>query len=148
MCIRDSPNIDIAFSGFTKHIDVLGCFSIYAENNISDAKILHAAAVTAELLDNNEDGVVDDTLIEIQLKHKEAFTPIFAYQGSNAEDLLFNHYQGDGVSAVLYDNEISPYQTGHWGSDATVEEIIHTINHIGHTYVSVSYTHLTLPTKA
>jgi hypothetical protein len=133
--IDPNPNPNIAFSGFTKHIDVLGCFSIYAESSISDAKVLHAAAVAAELLDNNEDGIVDDLLIKMQLQNKQAFTPIFAYEGSSAEDLLFNNYQGDGVSAVLYDNEIDPTQPGHWGDDATIEEIIHTINAVGHTNV-------------
>ena len=133
--IDPNPNPNIAFSGFTKHIDVLGCFSIYAESSISDAKVLHAAAVTAELLDNNEDGIVDDLLIKMQLQNKQAFTPIFAYEGSSAEDLLFNNYQGDGTSAVLYDNEIDPTQPGRWGDDATIEEIIHTINAVGHTNV-------------
>ena len=131
--IDPNPNPNIAFSGFTKHIDVLGCFSIYAESSISDAKVLHAAAVAAELLDNNEDGIVDDLLIKMQLQNKQAFTPIFAYEGSSAEDLLFNNYQGDGTSAVLYDNEIDPTQPGRWGDDATIEEIIHTINAVGHT---------------
>ena len=66
--IDPNPNSDIAFSGFTKYVDVLGCFSIYAESTISDAKVLHAAAVAAELLDNNEDGIVDDPLIKLQLE--------------------------------------------------------------------------------
>ena len=133
--IDTNPVNGIAFSGFTKYVDVLGCFFIVAESTIPDAKVLHAAAVAAELLDNNEDGIVDDPLIELQLQNKQAFTPIFAYEGSSAEDLLFNNYQGDGASAVLYNNEIDPAQTGHWGDDATVEEVIHTINHVGHTNI-------------
>ena len=133
--IDPNPNLDIAFSGFTKHIDVLDCFSIYAENSISDAKVLHAAAVAAELLDNNEDGTIDDPLIKLQLQNKQVFIPIFSYEGSNAENLLLNNYQGDGASAVLYNNEINPNQTGHWGNDATVEEVIHTINHVGHSNI-------------
>ena len=137
VCFTIDPNPvnGIDFSGFTKYVDVLGCFFIVAESTIPDAKVLHAAAVAAELLDNNEDGIVDDPLIELQLQNKQAFTPIFAYEGSGAEDLLFNNYQGDGASAVLYNNEIDPAQTGHWGDDATVEEVIHTINHVGHTNI-------------
>ncbi len=137
VCFTIDPNPvnGIAFSGFTKYVDVLGCFFIVAESTIPDVKVLHAAAVAAELLDNNEDGIVDDPLIELQLQNKQAFTPIFAYEGSSAEDLLFNNYQGDGASAVLYNNEIDPAQTGHWGDDATVEEVIHTINHVGHTNI-------------
>ena len=134
--IDPNPNTnDPALAPFTKYVDVLGCFSIYAESTISDAKVLHAAAVAAELLDNNEDGIVDDPLIETQLISESALMPIFSSEGSSAENTFFINYNGDGVSAVLYKNEIDPTQTGHWGDDATVEEIIHTINHVGHTNV-------------
>jgi len=137
VCFTVDPNPinGIAFSGFTKYVDVLGCFFIVAEISIPDTKVLHAAAVAAELLDNNEDGIVDDPLIESQLQNEQAFMPIFSSEGSNAENLLFNNYNGNGASAVLYKNEMDPSQTGHWGNDATVEEVIHTINHVGHTNV-------------
>ena len=137
VCFTIDPNPinGIAFSGFTKYIDVLGCFFIVAESTIPNAKVLHAAAVAAELLDNNEDGIVDDPLIESQLQNEQAFMPIFSSEGSNAENLLFSNYNGNGASAVLYNNEMDPSQTGHWGDDATVEEVIHTINHVGHTNI-------------
>ena len=138
VCFNIEPNPnpnDLALTPFTKYVDVLGCFSIYAESTISNAKVKHAAAVAAELLDNNEDGIVDDPLIETQLISESALMPIFSSEGSSAENTFFINYNGDGVSAVLYKNEIDPTQTGHWGDDATVEEIIHTINHVGHTNV-------------
>ena len=137
VCFTIDPNPinGIAFSGFTKYIDVLGCFFIVAESTIPNAKVLHAAAVAAELLDNNEDGIVDDPLIESQLQNEQAFMPIFSSEGSNAENLLFSNYNGNGASAVLYNNEMDPSQTGHWGDDATVEEVIHNINHLGHTNI-------------
>ena len=134
--IEPNPNTnDLALAPFTKYIDVLDCFSIYAESTISDAKVKHAAAVAAELLDNNEDGIVDDPLIEAQLISENALMPLFLQDGNTAMDIFENHYNGDGVSAVLFNNEIDPTQTGHWGDDATVEEIMHTINHVGHTNV-------------
>ena len=59
--IESNPNIDEpAFQCFTKYVNVLDCFSIYAESSITNEKVLHAAAVAAELLDNNEDGLVDE----------------------------------------------------------------------------------------
>ena len=134
--IDPNPNTnDVALAPFTKYVDVLGCFSIYAESTISDAQVLHAAAVAAELLDNNEDGIVDDPSIETQLTSENALMPIFSAEGSSAENTFFNNYNGNGVSAVLYQNEVDPTQTGRWGDDATVEEIMHTINHVGHTNV-------------
>ena len=126
---------NMALSPFTKYIDVLGCFSIFAENSIPDTKVLHAAAVAAELLDNNEDGVVDDYLIQVQLSSLNALIPIFFQDGNAAMNTFSNNYNGNGVSAVLFNVEIDPTQTGHWGDDATVEEIMHTINHVGHTNV-------------
>ena len=55
-----------AFGIFSKYVNVMGCIYIYAESNISDEKVLHVASVVAELLDNDEDGIVDDlSLIHI-----------------------------------------------------------------------------------
>jgi len=138
VCFTIDPNPNAsnsALAPFTKYVDVLGCFSIYAENSISDEKVLHAAAVAAELLDNNEDGIVDDYLIQVQLSSQNALIPIFFQDGNSAMNTFENNYNGNGVSAVLFNNEIDPSQTGHWGSDASVEEIMHTINHVGHTNV-------------
>ncbi len=134
--VESNPNPnDAALGSFTKYVNVLDCFGIYAESGISDAKVLHAAAVAAELLDNNEDGIVDDQSIKNQLISSNALMPLFASEGSSGEDAFFDNYNGNGVSAVLYNNEIDPSQPGHWGDDATVEEILHTINHVGHTFV-------------
>ena len=134
--IDPNPNTnDPALVPFTKYVDVLGCFSIYAESTISDAKVLHAAAVAAELLDNNEDGIVDDPLIESQLISENALMPIFMQDGNAAMIAFDNNYNGNGVSAILFNNEIDPNNPGHWGDDATVEEVMHTINHVGHTNV-------------
>ena len=81
--INSNPDTnDTALAPFTKYVDVLGCFSIYAESTISDEKVLHAAAVAAELLDNNEDGIVDDPAIETQLASENALMPICPCGGS------------------------------------------------------------------
>jgi len=134
--IEENPTPNHSALGvFSKYVNVLDCFSIYAESSISDENVLHAAAVAAELLDNNEDGIVDDPLIESQLISENALMPIFYQDGNSAMNTFFNNYNGDGVSAVLWNNEIDPSQPGHWGDDASVEEIIHTINHVGHTHV-------------
>ena len=138
MCftIEDNPDINnIAFTDFTKYVRVLDCFSVYAESSISDAKVLHAASIAAELLDNDEDGEVDDPLLKIELNTNGALIPIFSYDGSPAMDNFFDHYNGDGVSAVLWRDEIDPNNPGYWGSDATVEEIVHVINVVGHTNI-------------
>jgi len=134
--IEDNPNINSpAFSDFTKYVRVLDCFDIYAESSIPDLKVLHAASIAAELLDNNEDGEVDDPLLKNELNANGALIPIFAYDGSPAMDNFFDNYNGNGASAVLWRNEIDPNHPGYWGADASVEEIVHVINVVGHTNI-------------
>ena len=112
--IESNPNpLDPALNSFSKYVNVLDCFHIYAESSISDAKVLHAAAVAAELLDNNEDGIVDDPLLEAELYSAEAMMPLFFSEWSPAMDDVWDYYDGC-VSAALFNNEIDPSQPGHW----------------------------------
>ena len=134
--IEENPFIqDPAFSEFTQYINVLGCFHVVAESEITDSKLLHVAAVAAELLDQDEDGVVDDAMLETALIQGQALMPVLNFEGSDAEETLFEFYEGDGIGAVLYNGEIDPNEPGYWGSDATVEEVLHTINHVGHVSI-------------
>ena len=131
--IEDNPYPNSSALGcFTKYINVLDCFDIYAESSVQDEKVLHAAAIAAELLDNDEDGVVDDPELFQQLHEQQALMPIFISESSSCMNSFEQNYNGDGVSAVLFRSEIDPSQPGHWGDDASVEEILHTINHVGH----------------
>jgi hypothetical protein len=122
------------FEEFSHYVDMNG-LGVYGEDGISEDKMRYVASVFAELLDNNEDGQWDDPNIFAELLKQEALMPIFAREGSKAEQAFFENYEGDGVSAVLYNNEVDPSQPGHWGADATVEETLHTINHVGHVSV-------------
>jgi hypothetical protein len=134
--IQANPNqTDPALANFTKYVNVNYWFNIYAEPTISDAKVLHAAAVAAELLDNDEDGIADDQALITELVSHDALIPIFSQENSQAEQDFFNFYNGNGVAAVLYNDEVDPSHTGHWGDDASVEEILHTINAVGHANV-------------
>ena len=122
------------FGAFDRTIDVLGVLDIYAEPGVSDAKLLHVATITAELLDNNEDGILDHTVLCDQLAGVDAFMPIFSNEGSPAEDELFDNFDEAAhcASAVLYAGEVSPENPADWFEEAVVEEVLHTINHCGH----------------
>ena len=126
---------------FPKYVNVFDCIHIYAEQSISDQKVLHAAAIAAELLDNNEDGVIDDDNVKDALMSLYTIMPLFSYEGSNAEDMLFDSFEelmdnnNFCAGAVLYNNEIDPSSPGFWGDDASVEEILHTINACSHVEI-------------
>lgn len=133
--VEENPNTtDPALSVFSKYVNVYGC-GIYAESSVSDVKVLHAAAVWAELIDNNEDGIVDDPALHNELINNGAIMPIFEADENTAMLSFMENYNGSGVSAVLWQSEIAPNQPGRWGHDATVEEILHTINAVGHVNV-------------
>ena len=133
--IEANPNIDDpALQCFTKYIEVFG-LGVYAESELTDDQVIHAASVLAELLDNDEDGVADDALLLNRLQEKNAMIPMFNEELSPAERAMIVYYQGDGIGAVLYADEVDPTRAGYWGSDASVEEIMHTINMVGHVYI-------------
>ncbi len=125
-------------SFFSKYINVFDCIHIYAESSVSDSKVLHAAAIAAELLDNDEDGIIDDDNVKNELMSLYTIMPLFSYEGSSAENMLFDNFDNliDNnnfcAGAVLYNNEIDPSSPGFWGNDASVEEILHTINACSH----------------
>ncbi len=118
----------------TRYVNVFG-LSVVAESALTTAQVLHGAAVLAELLDNDEDGVADDPALLTRLQDVKAVFPMFNAEGSPAYSDFESNYAGHGVSAVLFANEVDPTQPGHWGADATVEETMHTINHRGHVSV-------------
>jgi len=130
--VVDNPHASKSgFSEFSQYVSMNG-LGVYGEDGVSQENMLHAAHILAELLDNDEDGQWDDVELFERLLDQETLVPIFAREGSAAEEEFFDNYQGDGVSAVLWNNEMDLSQPGHWGSDATIEEIMHTINHVGH----------------
>ena len=140
--IEENPNPQIqALSLFPKYVNIFDCIHVYAEASISDQKVLHAAAIAAELLDNDEDGVIDDINVKNELMSVYTVMPLFAYEGSNAEDILFDNFDDlmDNnnfcAGAVLYNNEIDPSSPGFWGEDASVEEMLHTINACSHVEI-------------
>ena len=135
-CLDILPNPDAgnsAFSEFDRYINVLGTIKFYAEPGVSDAQLLHAASIGAELLDNDENGVVDDIDLAEQLISINAVMPLFSEDGSLAENAMMDNWDDSFcVSAVLYSQEISPWAPVDWFEDACLEEILHLINVCGH----------------
>jgi len=99
---------------------------IFAVSTMSDSYVRYAASVAADLLDNNNDGLVDDPLVCARLKETGVITPLFKNDNDPALDTLFDHYDLD--IAILFKSEIDPENPGYFGKDAAVEEIVHNIN--------------------
>lgn len=133
LSIEGHPFQDRAeWAGFDRSVHVLDCVHVVAERGIPDAQLLHVAAVVAELLDQDEDGVVDHLPLQVALAAGEAVMPVLQRERSKGEKALMRGYDGEGIAAVLYADEVDPSAPGFWGSDATVEEVLHTIHSVGH----------------
>ncbi|HIB76759.1 MAG TPA: T9SS type A sorting domain-containing protein [Flavobacteriales bacterium] len=135
-CLDILPNPDSsspAFQEFDRYIEVLGCLKFYAEPGVSDSKLLHAASIGAELLDNDENGIIDDDSLGTYLASVNAVMPIFNEEGSLAEIAMMENEDGPFcLHAVLYADEVSPNNPLNWFEEASLEEILHTINGCGH----------------
>ena len=108
--ILPNPRADQdGYRHFTKYISVLDCWSVFAEDGISDEKVfsnsnlnlsffminkmikivfkvLYAAIMSAQLLDNNEDGQVDDPLLLAAALENDGQIAMFEREGSPAEN--------------------------------------------------------------
>ena len=110
--ILPNPRADQdGYRHFTKYVNVLDCWSVLAEDGISDEKVfsnsiqsltltlvcydimmikmlfevLYAAIMSAQILDNNEDGQVDDPLLSAAALENDGQIAMFEREGSPAE---------------------------------------------------------------
>ena len=70
------PNNDIGLSSFNKKVIVFG-IDLYAVREVEDAKLLHAANVMAQYLDNDEDGLIDNQMVLNKMLGNKAFLVIW-----------------------------------------------------------------------
>jgi hypothetical protein len=113
-------------SGLSKKVMVFG-IPVYATATISDTKLLHAAKVMAEYLDNDSDGAADDVKIVTAMKSQNAY---FFMSSSEAEEETLN--LPDGIGQILYGFESIPSGSSANGFDATIEEVLHLITQTGY----------------
>lgn len=122
-------NTDSGFSKFNRKVVVFGV-DIYAAAGVEDNKLLHAANVMAQYLDNDEDGTIDNQLVLDKMLENKAFLfmwktesdfPSSEPSGRSGQDL-----GADETVPVWHTNG----QTGRF--DASLEEIWHIINLAGH----------------
>jgi hypothetical protein len=115
---------------FTKQIDVFGVH-VYATATVADEKMLHAANMLAEYLDNDEDGIPDNQLVvDALVKHKTSLIM------AKDEDEMFSLDRSTllpGETQGLWDEETIPGGAERGVFDAALEEIIHPITYVGYS---------------
>jgi hypothetical protein len=135
VCFDVLPNPHSGISGldvFTKYIDVFGV-NIFGTAAVPDNDIKHCAAVMAEYLDNDEDGLIDNQAVVDEMTIVNASMVMFGQDGSADQTSFFANYVGNWELQDLYANETQPSGSSQVnGFDATLEEVLHLITHVGY----------------
>ncbi len=123
-------NNDPELSRFNRKVVVFG-IDLYAVAQVEDSKLLHAANVMAQYLDNDEDGLVDNLLVLNKMIENKAFLVMWEKE----TDLNIDIPSGR-IGQDLGNDETNPsfVSNGKKGLfDATLEEVLHLINNAGHS---------------
>lgn len=116
---------------FPVHTEVFG-IAIRATSDTESTKVLHAANVMAQYLDNDEDGTPDNPLVVEKMVENNA-TLIMAPTEQSLETAASGLTPPDSWQA-LYGNETHPEQSRE-AFDAALEEVLHLITHVGYSQV-------------
>ncbi len=110
-------------SMFTKQVEVFG-LHIYATNTTGDDKLLHAANILAEYIDNDEDGIPDNPkVMKALIEGKGAIV----MRKTEGERTTGPRPRGQG----LYDEETIPNARAQGRFGASLEEILHMVSDLG-----------------
>ncbi len=128
-----------ARAGFSKYVSVFGVH-VFATPDTGDDKLLHAAGVMAQYLDNDEDGVPDNMLAVSHLVGRNAYLVMTADE-REFERIDHDKWHDAGFHAgqFLHAEEIRPgfivdgkiTATEPWQYDASLEEMLHLITDHG-----------------
>ena len=120
---------------FSKQVDVFG-LKVYATAKTPDVKVLHAANVLAQYIDNDADGQPDNALVfKMMIKHKAAI--IMTATEREFEQLDVHRYIPEEVwdsmgLQLLYGEETHPGGVDRGKFDAALEEVLHLITQWGY----------------
>lgn len=132
-----SSDSKISFStaksaGFTKGISIFGV-NILATNGVSEKKLIHAANVMAELIDNDENGEVDNSCVVKKLNELEAFVSMYNEDESEISMEFLKMLGSEGNSTGLGAFETTVNYESENQHDASIEEIFHLITQFGYS---------------
>ncbi len=108
---------------FAKQVEVFGIY-VYATNTVADEKLLHAAGILAQYIDNDEDGVADSPkIMKAMIDGKGAIT----MRKTGGERVTGPRPRGQGLS----DEQTRPNALADGVFDTAWEEVLHMITDSG-----------------
>ena len=137
-CSKESSG-NYAFEVFSKKMNIFG-IDILATEETSNDKIIHAATILAEYLDNDENGIPDNAkVVDALIKHKATLVMFKSYETMKYKKFFHSSNWPDGQTtdkrAVqdLYDDETHPNGAANGIFDASLEEVLHLITFGGYS---------------
>jgi len=116
---------------FAKKTSVFG-IPIYGTEQTSDEAMLHAANVMAQYLDNDEDGQPDNALV-VEHMFEQGATLIMTKDEAEIETLFEKIPESEALQDLYASEVVLAGADG--GFDATIEEVLHLITHVGYAGV-------------
>jgi len=116
---------------FSKKTSVFG-IPIYGTEQTSDEAMLHAANVMAQYLDNDEDGQPDNALV-VEHMLEQGATLIMTKDEAEIETLFEKIPESEALQDLYASEVVIAGADG--GFDATIEEVLHLITHVGYAGV-------------
>ena len=122
-------------ANYSKGLTVFG-INILATSEVPDEKLLHAANITAELIDNNEDGTPDNTCVTAVLSILGGYVSMYNQAEGNSVEINKDPLDEAGAGGT----GLGAYETLHnyadgESHDASIEEIFHLISQRGYSTV-------------
>ncbi|MCV6610193.1 MAG: hypothetical protein OIF55_05415 [Amphritea sp.] len=114
---------------FTQKVDVFGV-RVIATHSVPQEKLLHAANVLAEYLDNDEDGQPDNISV-LQAMIQNRATLVMAYDPEEIQWLNPDHLNTQ-YAQDLYATEVHPMGAAKGHFDGALEEVLHLISFAGY----------------
>lgn len=116
-------------NSFSKYVNVFGVH-VFATEKTPDSKVVHAAVILAEYLDNDEDGKPDNALVVEALASRDAFLMMTASERElDRIDPENWHEEGFHCGQFQHAGETAP---GKGRFDASLEEVLHLITQHGY----------------
>lgn len=113
---------------FDRHVDVFGV-RILAAPEVPEASLVHAATITAEYLDNDEDGGADVPAVVDALSQRRALLVMFATADDLESSGIFGaRWTRQASLQDLYAEETAPPDA----FDASLEEVLHLLQNYGY----------------
>ena len=129
--VNEGGESSVLEAAFAKKTSVFG-IPIYGTEQTPDEAMRHAANVMAQYLDNNEDGQPDNALV-VEHMLEQGATLIMAKDEDEIGTIFEKIPESDALQDLYASEVVIAGAEG--GFDASIEEILHLITHVGYAGV-------------